>query len=248
MGNLTKLAQNFKKNKYNYISTAVIIAMILLLCVTCNNSKNNETETALLKVKLATSQDSEKLFIQKYDLSQAEISKYEDSIEIRDKRIAELEKKRVEVVRIGRKKIKSLKKYDKKAYSEYFKDRYKDFAKDVNVNETGINLTDSICKPIVTDLIKGDVAKAEVKILEDILSETQEKIELKDSIISNQEEQKIDLQNVINEKQKAQDAAIDIIKLQEKTITKKERQNAVLKVIVPVSAVIGVIIGVAVTK
>jgi len=80
MGNLTTLKANFKKNKYNYISTAVIIIMILPLFFNWNDSTRNELETQALKDKLSTTRDSEKLFMDKYDASQGEIKLYQDSI------------------------------------------------------------------------------------------------------------------------------------------------------------------------
>lgn len=58
----------------------------------------------------------------------------------------------------------------------------------------------SMARKIATDLVKGDVCRAEIKLVKDNLKLTQEEVAKKDSIIKTMRRQKNDLNLIIDKK------------------------------------------------
>ena len=58
----------------------------------------------------------------------------------------------------------------------------------------------SMARKIATDLVKGDVCKAEIKLVKDNLKLTKEEVSKKDSIIKTMRRQKNDLNLIIDKK------------------------------------------------
>lgn len=80
-----------------------------------------------------------------------------------------------------------------------------------------------VVKMIVKDLLSGDSAKAELKIIEEQLLQTEKKVVLKDSIITTMEQKEANYQSIIiGEKQKFQ-----ILENYSKTLEKNLRKEKV---------------------
>ena len=58
----------------------------------------------------------------------------------------------------------------------------------------------SMARKIATDLVKGDVCRAEIKLVKDNFKLTQEEVVKKDSIIKTMQEQKVKLNLIIDKK------------------------------------------------
>jgi len=243
MGN--KLKTTWENNK-EYLLYGSLVVLLILFLWQWDSNRTLTDSNVVLKVAKKQSESRAKMFEQNYDLAQAEILKKDDSLKVKDLKIAQLQKEKAKIKVDLKKRVKIIKTYGKNEFAAYFKERYKDFGKEVSVTETGISLTDSICQPIAIDLESGDAAKKENIILEQELTLTKEKVVIQKEIIVKQEEQKITLTS-INEETKGQLQISDqIVKDQEKSLKSERTKNKVAKVAIIVSGIAGIIIGASV--
>jgi hypothetical protein len=80
-----------------------------------------------------------------------------------------------------------------------------------------------VAKKIANDLVSGDVCKAEIKLVRQNLLLIEKKVSLKDSIINGLEEQKLNLNTIIHEKNYQFELQKDISNSFKKDLSKQKR-------------------------
>ena len=87
----------------------------------------------------------------------------------------------------------------------------------------------SIARKIGTDLVKGDVCKAEIKLVKDNLKLTQEEVAKKDSIIKTMRRQKNDLNLIIDKKEEMLVKQEEISNTYRKALSKQKATTFIYK-------------------
>lgn len=101
-----------------------------------------------------------------------------------------------------------------------------------NENKGGLVVIDTLtARLIANDLVSGDVCKAEMKFVRANLKLTQDKVILKDSVIKGLEEQKLNLELVITEKDSQFKLQEEISNTFKKDINRHKRQTFFYKVL-----------------
>jgi len=125
----------------------------------------------------------------------------------KDKQIAESEKKVLEKEQIikklndeiakekakGEKKIAEQKKYNLKDWQKYYVEKTGYTEKEISISNNTLNMTREPLIVIGNQLVQADVVKAELKITNQKLLETQNIVVEKDKIIENQEQKIVNL-------------------------------------------------------
>jgi len=222
-----------------------IIAIILFLIMfNCNGSDHSE-------------------IIKERDAENKELANKVDSLltanKSKDKIIAKSEKKVLEKEQIikklngeiakekakGEKQIASQSKYDLKAWKKYYQEKTNFGDKDISITNNTLNFTREPLIAIGKGLVQLDVVKAELKIKSQVLVETQNIIVEKNIIIENQEKKLVNLSDALTVKDEfANNLEKNIVDLKKDL---KKANKPKLKTIV-VSAIVGVIAGVIITK
>jgi len=152
----------------------IIGVLALLLLIQCNRSKDLLLSSELSKEKAKeylrqarTTQKSLKEINARFSDSIAKLSVLENS----NQKLLANNAKSVNA------KLSDLKHYNSSDKTNYFKDRYND-VNNVIQAENGTTLKDTLTTKVITDLIVGDGAKAEVKILRDVVKTKEAKFDL----------------------------------------------------------------------
>ena len=157
-----------------YWKWGVIILLAILLFNQCNRS----TE---LIADAKKSKENAKEYLVKARLAQSNLqgitAKYETKIDSVVK-IEQMYKLQLsQNSKTTEAKLSDIKHYSTTDNTNYFKDRYNDTANVIQV-ENGTTLKDTISKKVISDLVVGDGAKAEVKILRNVVKTKDDKFEL----------------------------------------------------------------------
>lgn len=97
-------------------------------------------------------------------------------------------------------------------------------------DSTTIQLTKPIAKLVVKDLITGDGLKLEVKTLNELLVETNNKLETQSQLVSNLESQVLNYQNIIDQKDQQLGTSSELSKQLENQLKKEARAKKLYKV------------------
>ena len=97
-------------------------------------------------------------------------------------------------------------------------------------DSTTIQLTKPIAKLVVKDLITGDGLKLEVKTLNQLLVETNNKLETQSQLVSNLESQVLNYQNIIDQKDQQLGTSSELSKQLENQLKKEARAKKLYKV------------------
>lgn len=100
----------------------------------------------------------------------------------------------------------------------------------INTDKSNLVCLDTIiAKKIAKDLVSGDVCKEEIKLVKENLNLTEKKVIIKDSIIKGLEEQKLNLNLIITEKDKQFQLQKDISDSFKKDLSKQKRTTFMYK-------------------
>ena len=97
-------------------------------------------------------------------------------------------------------------------------------------DNTTIQLTKPIAKLVVKDLITGDGLKLEVKTLNELLVETNNKLETQSQLVTNLESQVLNYQNIIDQKDQQLGTSSELSKQLENQLKKEARAKKLYKV------------------
>ena len=236
-----------KKWLQKYLPYIVIVVLMLLLLVKCNNSDKLEVEKAILKNHITESNKKVSILLKKNDSVQKSINRFKDTIAFLD---VQNQKKQAEILKLQeerRKKQGEVSTYNNDQLVKFYIDRYK-ANNQVFKTTKGLELETTIAKSVALDLTDYDyVDKLLVETTEMLGTEKTASI-LKDSVINRLELKEKNLNFVVKENGKIIDNQDEIIKNQEKSLKKEKRKNKLYKYALPISIVVGIATGVLITK
>ena len=236
-----------KKWLQKYLPYVVIVVLMLLLLVKCNNSDKLEVEKAILKNHIVESNKKVSILLKKNDSVQKSINRFKDTIAFLD---VQNQKKQAEILKLQeerRKKQGEVSTYNNDQLVKFYIDRYK-ASNQVFKTTKGLELETVIAKSVALDLTDYDyVDKLLVETTEMLGTEKTASI-LKDSVINSLELKEKNLNFVVKENGKIIDNQDEIIKNQEKSLTKEKRKNKLYKYALPISIIAGFVTGVVITK
>ena len=236
-----------KKWLQKYLPYVVIVVLMLLLLVKCNNTETLETEKAVLEYKIKESESKISEKIKQNDSIQKNILRYKDTIAFLD---VQNQKKQDEILKLQeerRNKKGEVSTYNNDQLVKFYIDRYK-ANNQVFKTTKGLELETTIAKSVALDLTDYDyIDKLLVETTEMLGTEKTASI-LKDSVIDGLELKEKNLNFVVKENGKIIDNQDEIIKNQEKSLTKEKRKNKLYKYALPISIIAGIATGVLITK
>ena len=236
-----------KKWLQKYLPYIIIVFLLLLLMVKCNNSDKLEVEKAILKNHIVESNKKVSILLKKNDSVQKSINRFKDTIAFLD---VQNQKKQAEILKLQeerRNKQGEVSTYNNDQLVKFYIDRYK-ANNQVFKTTKGIELETTIAKSVALDLTDYDyVDKLLVETTEMLGTEKTASI-LKDSVINSLEHKEKNLNFVVKENVKIIDNQDEIIKNQEKSLTKEKRKNKLYKYALPISIITGIATGVLITK
>lgn len=236
-----------KKWLQKYLPYVVIVILMLLLLVKCNNTDKLEVEKAILKNHIVESNKKVSILLKKNDSVQKSINRFKDTIAFLD---VQNQKKQAEILKLQeerRKKQGEVSTYNNDQLVKFYIDRYK-ANNQVFKTTKGLELETTIAKSVALDLTDYDyVDKLLVETTEMLGTEKTASI-LKDSVINSLELKEKNLNFVVKENGKIIDNQDEIIKNQEKSLKKEKRKNKLYKYALPISIVVGIATGVLITK
>jgi hypothetical protein len=95
--------------------------------------------------------------------------------------------------------------------------------------ENKVVIDTTVARLIATDLVSGDVCRAELKLVRSNLKLTKKEVSLKDSIISTVEKQKDDLLQIISKKDEMFSKQEEISETYRKSLSKQKRTTFLYK-------------------
>lgn len=122
-------------------------------------------------------------------------------------------------------KLSDLKKFSSTEITEYYKDRYNN-TKDIIQSELGTTLKDTVSRLVITDLVVGDGAKAEVKILREVVQTKDEKFELCNETVDSL---KVGIESMVKNYELANSEKDNAIKQTEKAFRAEKRTKNIYK-------------------
>jgi hypothetical protein len=236
-----------KKWLQKYLPYVVIVVLMLLLLVKCNNTDKLEAEKVVLEYKIKESELKISEKVKQNDSIQKSISKYKDTIAFLD---VQNQKKQAEIEKLEKQRRESSSKvsqYTDDQLVKFYIERYK-ANNQVFKTQNGIELYKPITKQIALDLTDYDYVDKLLIETTDMLGKEKTASILKDSIINNLELKEKNLNFVVKENDKIIDNQDEIIKNQEKSLTKEKRKNKLYKYALPISIIAGIATGVLITK
>jgi len=212
-----------------YWREILILALAFFLFKSCDGNSELSLANSSLKKDVKTYISNAKQLVAKNNALEEDKIKFQDSIlglksklEVKKNELAESNKKVIS-------KINEVRTLKSREIAKYYVDRYK-MPKEVKSTNLGTALTDTIAKLNITELVRYDGVKAELKITKDILSLQKNISTQKDSIISNVETQNTNLELAVKENEKAIDSQSKIIENTEKLFKKEKRKTTFYKI------------------
>ena len=217
------------------------IILILVLCVVifkqCEGSKELALANSSLKKDVKEYVSNAKQLVDKNNVLEEEKFKYiEVIVELKKKVVV----KEIQVADLNKKvaqKVSDVKLMKSDEIANYYKDRYK-MPSEVKKTNLGTAITDTVAKLNITELVRYDGVKAELKITKEVLSLEKNISTQKDSIIENVETQNTNLELAVKENEKAINSQSEIIDNTEKMFKKERNKKNAWKLIT--AGVVGV--------
>jgi hypothetical protein len=203
---------------YRYLIVIVVLSVILFSEGKKNKELTLETKSLILKAK--QNEANARMFENK----NVELIKKEDSL---NNVVLTLEKtslihsnKYKKLIQQTKKNAAKTKDLTADGIKDYFKDRYQD---------GNVTIADTTGRKVITDLVYGDSALAQNKLLVEVVSNKDSIIVVKDKIILNSGEIRGNLLNANSELKLANDTKDKAIENQSVIIKKEKRKNFFLK-------------------
>jgi hypothetical protein len=203
---------------YRYLIVIVVLSVILFSEGKKNKELTLETKSLILKAK--QNEANARMFENK----NVELIKKEDSL---NNVVLTLEKtslihsnKYKKLIQQTKENAAKTKDLTADGIKDYFKDRYQD---------GNVTIADTTGRKVITDLVYGDSALAQNKLLVEVVSNKDSIIVVKDKIILNSGEIRGNLLNANSELKLANDTKDKAIENQSVIIKKEKRKNFFLK-------------------
>jgi hypothetical protein len=203
---------------YRYLIVIVVLSVILFSEGKKNKELTLETKSLILKAK--QNEANARMFENK----NVELIKKEDSL---NNVVLTLEKtslihsnKYQKLIQQTKENAAKTKDLTADGIKDYFKDRYQD---------ENVTIADTTGRKVITDLVYGDSALAQNKLLVEVVSNKDSIIVVKDKIILNSGEIRGNLLNANSELKLANDTKDKAIENQSVIIKKEKRKNFFLK-------------------
>jgi len=162
-----------------------------------------------------------------------------------EKKVTSLEKENADLrltKSVNSKNVKSdivkARNFNNDLVAEYFVNRY-ELPSDVLKVENGIQLTDTISKLAIVDLIGGDGALAQLELTEKELANTNKIVEFKDEIIGKHQEKEVNFNLMLQEKDTIIGANKNYSSILEKSLRKEKRKTTFYKITTVAVTVLG---------
>jgi hypothetical protein len=236
---MTTIDFNIIKGFLNkHFKNILILALAFLLFKSCDGNSDLSLANSSLKSEVKTYISNAKQLVAKNNSLEEAKVKYQDSIlglksklEVRKIELAELNKK--VIIKVN--EVKTLK---SREIAKYYADRY-NMPKEVKSTNLGTALTDTVAKLNITELVRYDGVKEELKITKEVLSLEKNISVKKDSIILNVENQNTNLELAVKEYEKATNSQSKIIENTEKMFKKEKRKTTFYKITTVVAIATG---------
>jgi hypothetical protein len=233
---------------WDYIkSYGLPILVVVLLFNQCNNN-----EAQLAKAEYKSVQDKNAILERTTINANKKIAELVQNLHTLENDLKQSEAKTIDlkaqlskVVSKGKKDLKRFENADNKAWSGYFKEKY-----NIASSYTDIDLTmpTQLVANIGNDLIKGDVAKAEVKIYKSLLDESDYKISVYEALVTNKDdiinEKDLIIETVAEQRDNLQTLADN----QLKDIIKAEKRKNINKTLIGIGVAGGLVAGFYIAK
>jgi DNA primase large subunit len=144
------------------------------------------------------------------------------------------------VVSKGKNDLKRFENADNKAWAGYFKEKYNSVT---TYTDISLTMPTELVSKVGNDLIKGDVAKAELKIYKGLLDESEYKINVYESLVNNKDEIITQKDLIIDTTTKQRDNLQVLADKQLKSLIKAERRSNFNKNLVPIAVAGGIVAG-----
>ena len=232
---------------FKYLPYVICVILALLLLMKCNNSSELKTENEIIRKEVLLSKKLVKEVLRDNEIKDKEIQEQKKAISFLDN---QTQKKQAEIVELytENKYLKSsVNKYTTDDLVKFYIKRY-NAPKEVFKTSLGIVFKDTIGKLIAADLIDYGFKVKELDLTKGILGNEIQVSKIKDTIINNLESQKKNLNFAIEEQGLIIDNQQVLADNQEKIIKKQTRTQNLLKVSIPIVAILGVLGGVFIAK
>ena len=230
-----------------HLPYVICVILALLLLMKCNNSSELKTENEIIRKEVLLSKKLVKEVLRDNEIKDKEIQEQKKAISFLDN---QTQKKQAEIVELytENKYLKSsVNKYTTDDLVKFYIKRY-NAPKEVFKTNLGIVFKDTIGKLIAADLIDYGFKTKELDLTKDILGNEIQVSKIKDTIINNLESQKKNLNFALEEQGLVIDNQQVLADNQEKIINKQTRTQNLLKISIPIVAILGVLGGVFIAK
>jgi hypothetical protein len=233
---------------WDYVKSYVLPFLVIILFFNqCNDDKvqlaKNEAKSVKEKNAILerTTINANKKIAELY----GNIGQLEKDLKASNAKTSDLTAQLNKVVSKGQKDLKRFQNADNKAWASYFKEKYNN---SVTYNDVSLNMPTELVSLVGNDLIKGDIAKAEVKIYKSLLDESDYKIAVYEALVTNKDD-------IINEKDviietvaEQRDNLQTLADKQLKDLVKAERANKRNKSLLIIGVASGLVAGVLLSK
>jgi len=227
----------FKKNIQSILNVGLVLLAIYLLFNACE--KDADLQIAKNDLKNTEQKSKEKLNA----LADQNLAK-QLIIDNTEKKVTSLEKENADLrltknvkSNIVKTQIVKAKSFKNDEIANYFASRY-ELPSDVLKVENGIQLTDTISKLAIVDLIGGDGSLVQLELTEKELFNTQKIVSFKDEIITQHQEKEVNFNLMLAEKDTIIEANKDYSSILMKSLRKEKRTKNLYKV-TTVLAIVG---------
>jgi len=232
---------------FKYLPHVICVILAMMLLMKCNSSSELKTENEIIKKEVFLSKKLLKEVLRENKIKDKEIQEQKKAISFLDNQTQKKQARIIEL-RTENKYLKSsVNKYTTDDLVKFYIKRY-NAPKKVFKTNLGIVFKDTIGKLIAADLIDYGFKVKELDLTKDILGNEIQVSKIKDTIINNLESQKKNLNFAIEEQGLIIDNQQVLADNQEKIIKKQTRTQNLLKISIPIVAILGVLSGVLIAK
>jgi hypothetical protein len=214
------------KKYWIYIFCLILLIIIYFLF---NSTKNLERENEVLKGNILVNQSLSDLYLSQIKSRDAKILNYVAKIDSLENEVVKYEDNIRVIKNNSNNKVKEVSSYNTTQISNYFKSRYSP-KNSISIIGNKLALEDTISRQCITDLVKGDYVRAELKETNKVLNVVKFQSRIKDSTIVILGEQKDKLFMVVKLKDSTIGLQEQIIKNSDKIIKKEKNKKTFYKI------------------
>lgn len=209
-----------------YIFCLILLIIIYFLF---NSTKNLEKENESLKGNILVNQSLSDLYLSQISDRDKKIKIYVNQIDSLEKEVVKYEDTIKIIQNNSSNKVKEVSSYNTVQISNYFKSRYNPKTS-VSIIGNKLALEDTISRQCITDLVKGDYVRAELKETNKILNVVKFQSRIKDSTIVILGEQKDKLFMIVKLKDSTIGLQDQVIKNSDKIIKREKNKKTFYKI------------------